>query len=217
MKKLLLLILCFGATSLWAQEATDIPFNGLITGPDGKGVKARITVQSTHKYTIADKTGKFGLTNVGAEDSLIIRYRRDEITLPVAGRKSLKIVWQGSTLPQYGEDNDLVNIGFGYVKRREYADSSTGITGAEMLKRGYTDVRSAILGMIPGITWNGGFLIRGATSINANANALVLCDGMEVHDVNSINIHDIKSVEVQKGNNMYGLRGANGVILITTR
>ena len=88
----------------------------------------------------------------------------------------------------------------------------------EGVRRGYTDLQSAILGLIPSVQLHGGqIIIRGIGSVNSNNAALILCDGVEVRSLNSINIRDVVSVEVQKGSNMYGLRGGNGVILIRTR
>lgn len=120
--------------------------------------------------------------------------------------------------PSCDEDEQLVDFGFGYVKRREYTSSSTGLTGSEMIRKGFTDLQSAILALVPGVQLiNGEIVIRGISSINSSSAALIVCDGSELRDLNTINIYDVKSVEVLKGSNMYGLRGGNGVIVIRTR
>ncbi len=219
MKKILstAVSLIFGINFLLAQTPADIPFNGLITDADGKGIKARITVKSSGKYTVANKKGQFGLTNITSADTLVFSYKHNTLEVPVGERRSLKIVWI-SGKPVYSEDETLVDNGFGYVKRREYTSSSSGISGEEMIRRGYTDLQAAILGMIPSVQLlNGQMIIRGIGSINSGNAALVLCDGMEVKSLSNINIRDVVSVEVQKGSNMYGLRGGNGVILIRTQ
>ena len=116
------------------------------------------------------------------------------------------------------EDEELVDLGFGYVKRREYAGSSSGITGEMMLQKGFTDLQTALLALVPGLQLiNGELVIRGQSSVNSSSAALIVCDGMPVSSLNSISIYEVKSVEVQRGNNMYGVRGGNGVILIRTR
>lgn len=219
MKKLLfLLLLLVGGFSLPpVQSAEPVPFNGLIVDQTGKGIKARITVKSDERYTIANKRGEFGLTDVAPTDTLVVTYKRVSQEIPVAGRRSLRIRWIAEG-PEYEEDEGLVDSGFGYIKRREYTGNSSRLSGEEMVRRGYTDLQSAILGLIPSVQLHGGqIIIRGIGSVNSNNAALILCDGVEVRSLNSINIRDVVSVEVQKGSNMYGLRGGNGVILIRTR
>ena len=60
---------------------------------------------------------------------------------------------------------------------------------------------------------DGEICIRGINSVELKKSALVLCDGHETN-INSIDINQVESVEVLKGSNMYGFRGANGVILV---
>lgn len=219
MKKLLfILLLLVGGIGLPpVQSAEPVPFNGLIVDQTGKGIKARITVKSDERYTIANKRGEFGLTDVAPTDTLVVTYKRVSQEIPVARRRSLRIRWIAEA-PEYEEDEGLVDSGFGYIKRREYTGNSSRLSGEEMVRRGYTDLQSAILGLIPSVQLhNGQIIIRGIGSVNSNNAALILCDGVEVRSLNSINIRDVVSVEVQKGSNMYGLRGGNGVILIRTR
>ena len=61
-------------------------------------------------------------------------------------------------------------------------------------------------------------LIRGVNSINSSSDPLILVDGVEMSDISSLNPADVKSVDVIKDGSsaIYGMRGANGVILITT-
>ena len=205
--------------ALSAQEAAapGTPFNGLITDRQGKGIKAKIAVKHGSKRTVADREGKFGLTDLSPDDTLVLRFKGDVAEIPLEGRRSLKVVWEGES-PAYEEDEKLVDCGIGYVKRREYTSSSTRITGKMMLERGYSDLQSAVLNMIPSLQLiNGEIVIRGVKSVNSGNGALIICDGTPVSSLNAVSIYDVKSVEVQKGSNMYGVRGANGVIVIRTR
>lgn len=223
MKKSLLTLLLLGSLGLApAQEpetASDsVPFNGRITNSAGKGIRARITVKADKRYTFANRDGQFGLTDVGPADTLIVTYKRISQEIPVAGRRSLRIQWLEVGTAESREDDSLIDSGFGYVKRREYTSSSSRLSGEEMVRRGYTDLQSAILGLMPGVRMlNGELIVRGIGSINSGNGALILCDGVEVHNLNSINIRDVVSVELLRGNNMYGVRGGNGVILIRTQ
>ena len=69
------------------------------------------------------------------------------------------------------------------------------------------------------VTPNGGIIIRGVSTFNGSTQPLILLDGMEIHDTSSINPNDIQSVDVIKDGSTatYGMRGANGVILITSK
>lgn len=219
MKKVLLpLLFVLGPFVLSAQQgSSDVPFNGLVTNLSGKGVKVRVFVKNSDKRTVADRDGRFGLTNLKPNDTLLLQYRREKVEIPLDGRRSIKVLWGGAE-PSYNEDAELVDLGFGYVKRREYAGSSSGITGEMMLQKGFTDLQTALLTLIPGLQLiNGELVIRGQSSVNSSSAALIVCDGMPVSSLSSISIYEVKSVEVQRGSNMYGVRGGNGVILIRTR
>ena len=218
MKRLLLPLLLLVPFVLCAQQndSSDVPFNGLVKDLSGKGVKVRVFVKNSDKRTVADREGRFGLTNLKPTDTLLLQYRREKVEIPLDGRRSLKVLWGGEQ-PSYDEDEELVDLGFGYVKRREYAGSSSGITGEMMLQKGFTDLQTALLALVPGLQLiNGELVIRGQSSVNSSSAALIVCDGMPVSSLNSISIYEVKSVEVQRGNNMYGVRGGNGVILIRT-
>lgn len=219
MKKVLLpLLFVLGPFVLSAQQgSSDVPFNGLVTNLSGKGVKVRVFVKNSDKRTVADREGRFGLTNLKPNDTLLLQYRREKVEIPLDGRRSIKVLWGGAE-PSYDEDAELVDLGFGYVKRREYAGSSSGITGEMMLQKGFTDLQTALLTLIPGLQLiNGELVIRGQSSVNSSSAALIVCDGVPVSSLSSISIYEVKSVEVQRGSNMYGVRGGNGVILIRTR
>lgn len=214
MRRLLLLVaLLCGITKLMAEE----PFNGIVTHPDGRGIKARISVVGRDKQTMADGKGRFGLTNIESNDTLLFIFKRDTLRVAVEGRRSVNVVWTvGSDFYTAKEDEDLVNFGFGYVKRRESTDYTSGISGERLRATGCMSVVDAIMMCYPGLKRiNGELCLRTQNSINGSSGVLILCDNAEVNP-DSININDVKSVEILKGSNMYGFRGVNGVVLITT-
>ncbi|MEG1622095.1 MAG: TonB-dependent receptor plug domain-containing protein [Alistipes sp.] len=220
MKRLLLLFFAlFSAAFLQAQNnPTVTPFNGLITTLSGDGIKAKVSVKNRNSFTICNKYGQFGLTNIKGDDTLILTYQRKSVEIPIQNRRSIKVFWADGEQPQCAEDSSLVDSGFGYVKRREYTSSASGLSGEMMVQQGYTDLQKAIAALVPGmVIVNGQLYIRGMNSINSNNEPLIICDGTPISSLATINIHDVKSVEVQKGTNMYGLRGGNGVIIIRTR
>ena len=198
--------------SIRAQE----PFNGRITTMEGKGIKARISVEGRDKRTQADSKGRFGLTDIEADDELIIVYRRDTLRVELGGRKSIDIAWNVGGEARMEESEELMNYGFGYVKRRESLDYSSGISGDRLRATGAKGIVEAIQMCYPGLRYiNGELCLMTQNSINGSSAVLILCDGMETRP-EMISLFDVKSVEIIKGSNMYGFRGTNGVILITT-
>lgn len=221
MKKLLfLLALLLSCMNLPAQDTPEsgIPFNGLAIDANGKGVKVKVSVKNSDKRTTADSKGRFGLTDIAATDTLVMKYKGESVEIPVEGRHSMKIIWTPDHRPSYSEDQDLVDSGYGYVKRREYTGESTGLTGESLRQKGFTDLQTAILTLVPSAQLiHGEIVLRGLNSINSSSAALIICDGTPISNLNNISIYDVKTVEIQKGSNMYGVRGANGVIIIRTR
>lgn len=195
-----------------AQE----PFNGLVTTPEGKGIKARIVVEGDDKWTIADGKGRFGLTDIKGDDVLLFIYRRDTLRVELDGHRSAEVVWTVGSGARVEESMELMNYGFGYVKRRESLDYSSGISGDRLRATGAKSLVEAIQMCYPGLRYiNGELCLQTQNSINGSSAVLILCDGLETRP-EMISLYDVKSVEIIKGSNMYGFRGSNGVVLITT-
>ena len=210
------LITIFALLSIITASAQE-PFNGRITTPEGKGIRARIYVENRDKQTVSDSKGRFGLTDIEAHDVLRIVYKRTTLTIKVDGRRSIDIVWSGVSESYHAEESEeLMNYGFGYVKRRESLDYSSGISGDRLRATGAKSLVEAIQMCYPGLRYiNGELCLLTQNSINGSSAVLILCDCVE-SNLDYINIHDVKSVEVIKGSNMYGFRGVNGVVLIKT-
>lgn len=216
MRRVLIIIIAalstIGSYNLSAQE----PFNGRITTPEGKGIRARVIVDGRDKQTIADGKGRFGLTDIKGDDVLLVVYRRDTLRVELSGHRSAEIVWSIGDEARIEESVELMNYGFGYVKRRESLDYSSGISGDRLRASGAKSLVEAIMMCYPGLRYiNGELCLMTQNSINGSSAVLILCDGMETRP-ELISLYDVKSVEIIKGANMYGFRGANGVVLITT-
>lgn len=203
-------LLC--SQQLMAQE----PFNGRITTPEGKGIRARVVVEGRDKQTFADGKGRFGLTDIKSNDVLLLIYRRDTLRVELDGHRSADIVWLVGNGAQIKESEELMNYGFGYVKRRESVDYSSGISGDRLRASGAKSLVEAIQMCYPSLRYiNGELCLISKNSINGSSAVLILCDGLETRP-ELISLYDVKSVEIIKGSNMYGFRGSNGVVLITT-
>ena len=120
-----------------------------------------------------------------------------------------------------GEDpnEEEVNLGYQMVKKKD----STASTSTVKINRGsgYTNIYEYLQGRVAGVEVNGTTIrIRGERSINSSNDPLLIVDGMAVSDISGISPEEVQSVDVLKdaaSTAIYGSRGANGVILITTR
>ncbi len=202
------------------DASSSTPFNGMIVDAEGRGVKARVEVVGSDRFTVADGKGRFGLTNISADDSLRISYKRKSCTVPVASRRSLHIVWDNDdpSLNRVREDEAIAQMGAEYVKRRDRVTPTAGISGDRLRATGMTNIIDALILCVLGLAYeNGELCLRGSSSVNSKSGVLILCDGAEVTRIDSLNLEDVESVEVVRGANSYGFRGTNGVIAVTTK
>ena len=121
-------------------------------------------------------------------------------------------------------ERDSVNVGYGYVKRKNLVNSVSKVPMENDQNMSYNDIGEYLMGRVPGLTviktgTTYKYIIRGISSINSQTDPLFIVDGVEVMDISYLNPRDVKSVEVLKDSSasIYGTRGACGVILITTR
>lgn len=220
---LLSLLTC--SLSLFAQKPQGIPFNGLVTDVMGNPLRnVKVYVVSDHIYSRSDKKGRFGLTDVQPNDTLHLRYKKTYYEIPVDGRKSITIKLGDQIDPVAQEDEELVNWGYGYVKKRESLEVSNGISGDELIHMGQANLLAALQGRVPGLNIGPSYMgqdpkvnMRGINSINAPQTPLYIVDGVEVESLEFINVYDVDRVEVLKEASIYGVRGSNGAIIVTTK
>jgi TonB-dependent SusC/RagA subfamily outer membrane receptor len=118
-------------------------------------------------------------------------------------------------------DDEEVNVGYGTVKKRDLSHpvSSLQVKGDEV--RTYRDMYEYLEGRVAGVMVTTGkrIVIRGVNTINGSSDPLIIVDGAECQDLSTINPNDVKSVDILKDSAaaIYGVRGANGVIVITMK
>lgn len=122
-------------------------------------------------------------------------------------------------VPREGEAE--VDVGYGTLKKSELTTAVSTVKVDEKEVRTYTNMYDYLRGKVAGLTVtpDNRILIRGVNSINSSTDPLILVDGMEVSSLSSVNPNDVQSVNVLKdaSTSIYGVRGSNGVILITTK
>lgn len=182
-----------------------------------------VTIKGKSAVTQTNNLGQFSI-NATPTDSLIfafIGYKKQSIL--VGSNKSLNIFLDS-------ENNDLeevVVIGYGTARKRDLAGSITQIKGSEIVDRPGTNPVANLQGKVPGLqVTNSGrpgqepdIRIRGTNSING-AKPLYVVDGLLNDNINFLNPADIENIEVLRDPSslaIFGVRGANGVIAITTK
>lgn len=219
-------ILLWVAMGAMAQTAT---VTGTVSDDLGPVIGATVTIQGTSIGATTDLDGKFTLPNVPnvGKAVLIVRYvGMDEVKEPLKGRTSNIQIHMKEAV---GMLDDVVVIGYGTQKRGNLTGSIASVSGKILEKVQTTSVGEAIVGKLPGVqvtTVDGSpdaeikILVRGGGSITQDNSPLIILDGFEVSSLNDVPPTDIESIEVLKdaaSTAIYGARGANGVILVTTK
>lgn len=226
MKKFLLAAFALIASvALYAQQTT--PFNGQIIAPNGKGLKAQLSIKGTDLAANADKQGRFGFTTLNADDVLEIKCNKQIREVKVEGRQSMRIVW-GADGVEVSEDAALVGEGEKWVKRREYLNDMSKIMGTDLRRSGAHSLISALRARVPSIEIDdqGRVIIHRASvqkssggigdRANVNFNAMIVLDGQEIQSLNDVSLFDVGMVQILDEAPLYGFRGVNGVVEITS-
>ena len=126
----------------------------------------------------------------------------------------------GTTVQAPREDTE-VNVGYGTVRKSGLTQSVSTVQVKENEMQTYRDIYDYLEGRVAGVevTTDKRIIVRGVNTVNGNTDPLILVDGQEWQDISALNPNDIKSIDVLKGSStaIYGVRGSNGVILITTK
>ncbi len=195
------------------KDVTDTPLIGV-----------NVVQKGTTIGTVTDANGNFSI-KVPANAVIVFTY---------IGFTEQEVVWDGTSAMNVvmHEDvehlDEIVVIGYGSVRKRDLTGSVSSIKGEELTAFTVTDPIISLQGRIPGvaIAQNTGdpagdysIRIRGINSIKGDNSPLFIIDGIPA-STSSINTYDIESLEVLKDASataIYGSRGANGVVLITTK
>ena len=197
-----------------------------ITGEFLPGVN--ILIEGTNNGTTTDVNGKFSI-NVPSKDAVLvfsyIGYLGEKVTL--AGQSILDL----KLSPEITKLEEVVVVGYGTVKKTDLTGSVSSISSEDYSKMPVNNFSTAIQGRAAGVsiaTQSGApggavkIRIRGSNSINGNNDPLYVVDGIQLAttSIQDVNPNDIQSIEVLKDASataIYGSRGANGVIMITTK
>lgn len=222
-----------------ARPVADVPVSGRVTGPDGAGLPGvTVLVRGTSIGTSTNAEGGFSL-NAPEGSTLVFSFvgYATQTALVTAGAPAYAIVLREDAK----QLNEVVVVGYGTQERADVTGSVSSVSGRDIATQPVADATQALQGRAAGvtITQNSGapggaggtsVRIRGISSAGNNS-PLYVVDGFPLpssdaggnaveNQLNSINPNDIESIDVLKDASataIYGVRAANGVVIITTK
>ncbi len=227
MRKLKFFLACLFIVSVSLVSAqTKVASGKVVSAKDGKAiVGAKVIVKGTSNGMITDNEGKYKLKVKKSVKTLVVSLigmkKQEVLALP---NQIVKLENDISTL------NTVVVTAFGKTTKAQFTGSASVISADDIVKNQSSNITNNLSGKIAGVQGLSGngqpgtgskIRIRGIGSMNASNSPLYIVDGVPYDtDISSINNADIESVTVLKdaaSNALYGARGANGVIIITTK
>ena len=223
-KKLALALL--GLVSAWTLSA-QTTITGVVTDESGEPlIGAGVVVEGTTIGTVTGIDGDYELTVPADAVNLVFSFiGLSEQTIPIAGQTVINVVLKvDSTFL-----DEVVVVGYQTVKRRDLLGAVASVGSDKLTEQPVTTVSQALSGKMAGvsvITTEGDpdadikIRVRGGGSITQDSSPLYIVDGFPVESINDIPSSEIQSIDVLKdafSTAIYGSRGANGVVIVTTK
>jgi TonB-linked SusC/RagA family outer membrane protein len=220
---LCLAILLFLQVDGWAQHS--VSGTVIEAGTEEPIAGVNILVLGTSQGTSTDADGSYSLTVPSANDTLrfsFVGFATQQI--PVNGRSQIDVALQSEALI----GDDVVVVGYGTQREEEVTSAVTSVSSEDFIQASPIDAASLIQAKVPGLvvsrptgnpTEGSDISLRGITTLEGDTDPLVLIDGIP-GDLNTVAPEDIESFDVLKDGSaaaIYGSRGSNGVVLITTK
>ncbi|HYC86628.1 MAG TPA: TonB-dependent receptor [Chryseosolibacter sp.] len=229
----IVLVLTLAAAPVWSavSDFQQRTVKGRVTSADdGQGFPGvNIIIQGTTVGTVTDNDGNFSLEVNDANAVLVftsIGYKTTEI--PVAGQTTINLAME----PDVTSLAEVVVVGYGTVKKSDITGALSSVTSEQLRAVPVQSISQALQGRAAGVDVaqssfrpgdNPTIRIRGNRSLIGSNDPLIVVDGIPLPEgsgINDFNPNDVESIEVLKDASsaaIYGSRGANGVILVTTK
>ena len=226
-KKFLIVLLCmFSITATYAQQT----IMGKVVSADGQVLSgATITIKGTKTVALSKEDGSYSITiPKGGAGSITFSYvGYQNLTIDTKNGNYGNVVLQ----KEDAQLSEVVVVGYGTQKKRDVTGSVVSLSKDRLTGLPNTNIAQALQGAVPGVQINsnsGGsedndksILIRGRNSISASTSPLIIWDGIPYEGgISELNPNDVESIEVLKDASataIYGARGSNGVILVTSK
>ena len=227
-KSLYTAVLTLLMTASVALAQQTITVTGKVVDKEGLPViGAGVFVNGTTNRAVSDFDGQYKLDNVPVDAVITaMNLGYEELQLNVEGRSSIDFVLQEEALVL----DDVMVVAYGTAKKESFTGSASVVKGNDLEKRPVGNLTKSFEGTVAGVqvTSGGGqpgegasIMVRGVGSVNASSSPLYVVDGVPYDGaISSINPADIETMTVLKDASagaLYGARGANGVIVITTK
>lgn len=219
-----ILLLCL--VFILPASAQRVPLTGKVVDSKNEAlIGVNVVIKGTTTGTVTDMDGNFRLEAAPGE-VLVFSYlgmNTQEVT--VGSSRSLRIVMADDTRAL----EEVVVVGYGSVRKKDLTTSVSSVSTQDIAERPIISAISAIQGKAAGVnvTTPSGqpgatptITIRGNTSITASNAPLYVVDGVPMNEINFLSPNDIESMQILKDASsaaIYGSRGSNGVVLITTK
>lgn len=220
---LLTLLVILTGSQLFAQKVTGVVVDE--TNQPLPGVN--VVVKGTTNGVVTNMDGTYSIVPKDVQKDVLqfsfIGYETKEVK--INGQKEINVQLTGSNL----QLEEVVAVGYGVVKKRDLTGSVSSVKSAEIEKTASSNAMQSLQARVPGldIQQSSGesgaainMTLRGNRSITATNKPLILVDGVEYGSTLDLNPSDIESMEVLKdasSSAIYGTKGANGVVIITTK
>lgn len=220
------LMLLFSFTSAMAQTKT---ITGKVTSSSGEALTgATVSVKGTNTVTSTDAAGNYSIS-VPASGNVVLEFsyvgsNKQSVTVGNQTKIDVKLEVTASTL------NDVVVVGYGTVKRKDLTGSVSSVSAKDLKDVPINSAEEALAGRLAGVQVTGSegspdaqvqIRVRGGGSITQDNAPLYVVDGIIVDNaLSTLSPQDIESIDVLKDASstaIYGARGANGVVIITTK
>lgn len=229
MKRIALLMICLVAViGSFAQAQT---VSGTVTSSDDGEPLVGVTVKVKGKKatTVTNIEGQFSVQATTGDHLLFSYVGFTDLEHVVKGTGHINIVLK----PNQNDLDEVIVVGYGQAKRITLTGAVSAITGKELQKVPVSSVQNALSGKLPGYFSQqrsgqpgkdaSDFFIRGVSSLNSSGNQpLIIVDDVEYSydQLSQININEIESISILKDASttaIYGIKGANGVLVVKTR
>lgn len=203
-----------------------VPVTGSVKDSEGNPLPGvTIQVKGTSIGTVSQPDGSFTLNAPDANITLIFSFiGYDPQEIPLQGKTTVDVVMSAST----SQLEQVVVVGYGTQRKRDLTGSIGSVRGEEITKQPVNTATQGIQGKVAGvqIISSGApgsqplVRVRGTGSMLAGAEPLYVVDGVLTNDIRNINTADIVSMDILKDASsaaIYGVRAANGVVIITTK
>ena len=225
-KRLILaLAAMLAAATAFAQMKT---ISGTVTDENGEGLPgAAVIVAGSNDYAITDMDGRFTVNTPVGREITVSYFGYNDYVFTVGSASVYNVSMTPSEATML---NESVAIGYGTTTKKEVTGSVVSLKSDDFDKGAFSSAAGMLQGKVAGLSVtnpdggdpNGSYeiLLRGTNTLSAGQGPLIIIDGVVGADIRTINFQEVESIDVLKDGSaaaIYGTRGTNGVLIITTK